>query len=60
MPEITIIKHTTGERSIQYWVLTPASEWVEQYTVKNISEKQLEAIKNCTPLQIEQILKNYI
>lgn len=60
MPEITIIEHTTWERSIQYWVVTPASEWVEQYTVKNISQKQLEAIKQCTQNQIQDILKQFI
>lgn len=58
--EVTVILHSDNTRSVQYWRVIPASEWVEQYTVKEISERQLEAIKDCTHTQIQEILKQFI
>ena len=59
--EVIFIQHPDGEKSCKFdsndslW-----QELIEFYTIKELTEEQLEEIKNCRRDQVQFILNRYI
>ncbi len=61
MPEVLFIKHPNWDKTVKYESSDSLGhELIDYYTIKEITEEQLEEIKTATLDRLQLILNKYI